>query len=218
MPPMKVLGIESSCDETGVALYDTGRGLLATRFTRRWTCTRPTAAWCPNWPRATTSGASIPLLRGCWPRRNAPASEDIDAIAYTAGPGLAGALLVGASFAEALAMALGCRRLPVHHLEGHLLSPLLAADRAALPFRRPAGVGRPYAADARGRRRRLRTAGGVARRCGRRGLRQDRQAARPRLSPAGRNWRKLAETGRRGASSCRGPCCTAATCPSAFPA
>jgi N6-L-threonylcarbamoyladenine synthase len=58
---------------------------------------------------------------------------DIDAVAYTAGPGLAGALLVGASFAESLAMALGMPALPVHHLEGHLLSPLLAADPPAFP-------------------------------------------------------------------------------------
>ena len=75
----------------------------------------------------------IPLLEKVLADANC-ARGDIDAIAYTAGPGLAGALLVGASFAEALAMALDVPVLPVHHLEGHLLSPLLAADAPAFPF------------------------------------------------------------------------------------
>jgi N6-L-threonylcarbamoyladenine synthase len=76
----------------------------------------------------------LPLLEKVLAEANCCAGGDIDAIAYTAGPGLAGALLVGASFAEALAMALGVPVLPVHHLEGHLLSPLLAADAPAFPF------------------------------------------------------------------------------------
>ena len=129
---MKVLGIESSCDETGVALVET-----RPRRRRRacWPqalhsqvddARRPTAAWCPNWPRATTSAACCRWRARCWPR---PAARwhDIDLVAYTRGPGLAGALLVGAGVAVALAAALGKPALGVHHLEGHLLSPFLSA-------------------------------------------------------------------------------------------
>jgi N6-L-threonylcarbamoyladenine synthase len=75
----------------------------------------------------------IPLLEKVL-AESACIRDDIDAVAYTAGPGLAGALLVGASFSEALAMALGVPAIPVHHLEGHLLSPLLAEDSPAFPF------------------------------------------------------------------------------------
>ena len=80
--------------------------------------------------------------------------RDLDGIAYTQGPGLAGALLVGASVASALAYALGMPAIGVHHLEGHLLSPLLSADPPALSVRRAAGLRRPHPADAGGRRRR----------------------------------------------------------------
>ena len=130
---MKVLGIESSCDETGVALYDTERGLLGHRVHSQIDLH---AAYGGVVPELASRDhiRRLPLLvretlaaAGC-------AQDEIDAVAYTAGPGLAGALLVGAGVAESLAMALGVRALPVHHLEGHLLSPLLSVDPPAFPF------------------------------------------------------------------------------------
>ena len=130
MLPMKVLGIESSCDETGVALYDTERGLLGQAVHTQVAMHEAYGGVVPELASRDHIRRLIPLLErvlaeaGCTRR-------DIDAIAYTAGPGLAGALLVGASFAEALAMALGIPALPVHHLEGHLLSPLLANEEEA---------------------------------------------------------------------------------------
>ena len=130
MLPMKVLGIESSCDETGVALYDTERGLLGQGVHTQVAMHEAYGGVVPELASRDHIRRLIPLLErvlaeaGCTRR-------DIDAIAYTAGPGLAGALLVGASFAEALAMALGIPALPVHHLEGHLLSPLLANEEEA---------------------------------------------------------------------------------------
>jgi N6-L-threonylcarbamoyladenine synthase len=133
MPPMKVLGIESSCDETGVALYDTERGLLGHAVHTQVAMHEAYGGVVPELASRDHIRRLIPLLErvlldaGC-------TRQEIDAIAYTAGPGLAGALLVGASFAEALALALDVPVLPVHHLEGHLLSPLLADDAPAFPF------------------------------------------------------------------------------------
>ncbi len=130
---MKVLGIESSCDETGVALYDTERGLLGHAVHTQVAMHEAYGGVVPELASRDHIRRLIPLLErvladaGC-------GRGDIDAIAYTAGPGLAGALLVGASFAEALAMALDVPVLPVHHLEGHLLSPLLADDAPSFPF------------------------------------------------------------------------------------
>ena len=103
------------------------------RCTARSRCTRPTAAWCPNWRAATTSGACCRWRRRCC-REAGRALADIDVVAYTRGPGLAGALLVGAGVACALGAALGKPVLGVHHLEGHLLSPFLSADPPEFPF------------------------------------------------------------------------------------
>jgi N6-L-threonylcarbamoyladenine synthase len=133
MPPMKVLGIESSCDETGVALYDTERGLLGHAVHTQVAMHEAYGGVVPELASRDHIRRLIPLLERVLAEAECT-RHDIDAIAYTAGPGLAGALLVGASFAEALAMALGVPALPVHHLEGHLLSPLLADDAPAFPF------------------------------------------------------------------------------------
>ncbi len=130
---MRVLGIETSCDETGVAVYDTSAGLLAHALHSQVAMHRATAAWCPSSPRATTSGALVPLIEEVVGEAGI-ALADLDGIAYTEGPGLAGALLVGASVANALAYALASRSIGVHHLEGHLLSPLLADPRPEFPF------------------------------------------------------------------------------------
>jgi N6-L-threonylcarbamoyladenine synthase len=127
---MKVLGIESSCDETGVALYDTESGLLGHAVHTQVAMHEAYGGVVPELASRDHIRRLIPLLERVLGDAKC-IRGDIDAIAYTAGPGLAGALLVGASFAEALAMALGIPALPVHHLEGHLLSPLLAVDAPA---------------------------------------------------------------------------------------
>jgi N6-L-threonylcarbamoyladenine synthase len=128
-----VLGIETSCDETGVALHDTGRGLLAHAVHSQVAMHEDYGGVVPELASRDHIRRLAPLLdqvlgeAGCL-------KADLDAIAYTAGPGLAGALLVGASFAAGLAMSLGIPALPIHHLEGHLLSPLLSRDPARFPF------------------------------------------------------------------------------------
>ena len=133
MAAMLVLGIESSCDETGLALYDSGRGLLAHAVHSQVELHQAYGGVVPELASRDHVRRLVPLLRkvqaeaGC-------ALTSVDAVAYTAGPGLSGALLVGAGFAEALAFSLGVPTLPVHHLEGHLLSPLLSADPPRFPF------------------------------------------------------------------------------------
>ena len=130
---MRVLGIESSCDETGIALYDTERGLLAHAVHSQVAMHEEYGGVVPELASRDHIRRVIPLLERVLGEAGAD-KRDIDGIAYTAGPGLAGALLVGASFAEALGQALNVPVLPVHHLEGHLLSPLLARDPPAFPF------------------------------------------------------------------------------------
>lgn len=130
MPAMKVLGIESSCDETGVALYDTERGLLGHAVHTQVAMHEAYGGVVPELASRDHIRRLIPLLERVLAESQCT-RRDIDAVAYTAGPGLAGALLVGASFAESLALALDIPALPVHHLEGHLLSPLLGAEANA---------------------------------------------------------------------------------------
>ena len=133
MPAMRVLGIESSCDETGVALYDSVRGLLGHVVHSQVDMHQAYGGVVPELASRDHIRRLVPLLRHVM-SETGTSLEEIDAIAYTAGPGLAGALLVGASFAAALALARGIPALPVHHLEGHLLSPLLARDPPGFPF------------------------------------------------------------------------------------
>ena len=130
---MKVLGFESSCDETGVALYDTERGLLGHAVHSQVAMHEAYGGVVPELASRDHIQRLVPLLRQVLNEAQASLA-DVDAIAYTAGPGLAGALLTGASFANALAVARGVPALPVHHLEAHLLSPLLSADPPAFPF------------------------------------------------------------------------------------
>lgn len=133
MAAMLVLGIESSCDETGLALYDTGRGLLAHAVHSQIDLHDAYGGVVPELASRDHIRRVVPLLRKVLAEAGT-GLEAVDAIAYTAGPGLAGALLVGAGFAESLALALKVPALPVHHLEGHLLSPLLSADPPRFPF------------------------------------------------------------------------------------
>jgi N6-L-threonylcarbamoyladenine synthase len=132
-PPMLILGIESSCDETGVALYDTSLGLRAHALHTQIPLHAAYGGVVPELASRDHIRRLVPLLRQVLADASV-ALGGIDAIAYTQGPGLAGALLVGCAFAEALAAALGKPTMPVHHLEGHLLSPLLSATPPTFPF------------------------------------------------------------------------------------
>jgi N6-L-threonylcarbamoyladenine synthase len=130
---MRVLGIETSCDETGVAVYDTDRGLLAHALHSQVAMHQEFGGVVPELASRDHIRRVVPLVREVLGTAGLTLA-DLDGIAYTQGPGLAGALLVGASVASALAFAIGKPALGVHHLEGHLLSPLLAADKPAFPF------------------------------------------------------------------------------------
>jgi N6-L-threonylcarbamoyladenine synthase len=130
---MLVLGIESSCDETGLALYDTERGLLAHALHSQIAMHREYGGVVPELASRDHIRRALPLLEEVLERSGA-ARGDIDAIAYTQGPGLAGALLVGASIANSLAMAWNKPTIGIHHLEGHLLSPLLVDEPPPFPF------------------------------------------------------------------------------------
>ena len=130
---MRVLGIETSCDETGVAVYDTERGLLAQTLHSQVAMHEAYGGVVPELASRDHVRRVIPLAKQALHSAGL-ALTDLDGIAYTRGPGLAGALLVGASVARALAYALGKPAIGVHHLEGHLLSPLLSDPRPGFPF------------------------------------------------------------------------------------
>lgn len=133
---MKILGIESSCDETGLAICQIATGgirLLGHALHSQVAMHEAYGGVVPELASRDHMRRLLPLLRQTLTTANC-ALGDIDAIAYTQGPGLAGALLAGAAFGEALACALGKPVLPIHHLEGHLLSPLLVADAPEFPF------------------------------------------------------------------------------------
>lgn len=130
---MLVLGIETSCDETGLALYHTERGLLAHALHTQVAMHAEYGGVVPELASRDHIRRVLPLARqvlaeaGC-------VLMDVNAIAYTQGPGLAGALLVGASVANALGYALNVPTIGIHHLEGHLLSPLISDTPPTLPF------------------------------------------------------------------------------------
>jgi len=130
---MLVLGIETSCDETGIALYHRDRGLLAQALHSQVAMHRDYGGVVPELASRDHIRRLLPLLARVLSDARC-ALADIAGIAYTEGPGLAGALLTGASFANALAMTLRVPAIPIHHLEGHLLSPLLAEPRPGFPF------------------------------------------------------------------------------------
>ena len=126
---MLILGIETSCDDTGVALYDSAAGkLVAHAVHTQATMHEAYGGVVPELASRDHIRRLVLLARRVIGERQ------VHGIGYTEGPGLAGALLVGASFAHALALSLGVRAVGVHHLEGHLLSPLLSARRPEFPF------------------------------------------------------------------------------------
>jgi len=137
---MLVLGIETSCDDTGVALYEAGTGpdrpsvgLLSHALHSQVSMHAEFGGVVPELASRDHIRRVLPLVRAVMSRSGRRVQE-LDGIAYTQGPGLAGALLVGASIGSALAFALGIPAVGIHHLEGHLLSPLLSGDPPRLPF------------------------------------------------------------------------------------
>jgi N6-L-threonylcarbamoyladenine synthase len=130
---MRVLGIESSCDETGVALYDSHTGAMVHVLHSQIDLHRDYGGVVPELASRDHVRHLAPLILEVLARAHGP-REAIDAIAVTAGPGLAGALLVGCGLGAALGYALGKPVIGVHHLEGHLLSPMLAQPAPQFPF------------------------------------------------------------------------------------
>lgn len=130
---MRVLGIETSCDETGIAIYDSKLGLLSHQLYSQVKLHADYGGVVPELASRDHVRKTLPLIRAALKEANCSAS-DIDGVAYTAGPGLAGALLVGASIGRSLAFAWQKPAIGVHHMEGHLLAPMLEAEPPPFPF------------------------------------------------------------------------------------
>ncbi|WAT01051.1 tRNA (adenosine(37)-N6)-threonylcarbamoyltransferase complex transferase subunit TsaD [Rouxiella chamberiensis] len=130
---MRVLGIETSCDETGIAIYDTENGLLANQLYSQVKVHADYGGVVPELASRDHVRKTLPLIKEALKEANLTA-QDIDGVAYTAGPGLVGALLVGATIGRSLAFAWNVPAIPVHHMEGHLLAPMLEDNPPAFPF------------------------------------------------------------------------------------
>ena len=130
---MLVLGIETSCDETGVALYDTRRGLLDHLIHSQVALHAEYGGVVPELASRDHVRKVLPLTRELFSRTGV-ARGDVEGVAYTAGPGLVGARLVGAAVGRSLAWAWGVPSVAVHHMEGHLLAPMLEAEPPEFPF------------------------------------------------------------------------------------
>src|SRR6516165_2383161 len=130
---MRVLALESSCDESAAAVLDARAGLLAHELFSQIELHRLYGGVVPELASRDHVRRLLPLVRSALARAGS-APQDIDGVAYTAGPGLIGALLTGASLARSLAFAWGVPAIGVHHLEGHLLAPLLEADAPPFPL------------------------------------------------------------------------------------
>tara|TARA_B100001094_G_scaffold333376_1_gene411223 strand:- start:4319 stop:5338 length:1020 start_codon:yes stop_codon:yes gene_type:complete len=130
---MRVLGIETSCDETGIAIYDTETGLLAHQLYSQVAMHAEYGGVVPELASRDHIRKILPLIEATLAQAKLK-SSDIDAIAYTKGPGLVGALLVGSCVGRALAYAWGVPAVGVHHMEGHLLAPMLEEQPPEFPF------------------------------------------------------------------------------------
>ncbi|MCU7853912.1 MAG: tRNA (adenosine(37)-N6)-threonylcarbamoyltransferase complex transferase subunit TsaD [Candidatus Thiodiazotropha sp. (ex Monitilora ramsayi)] len=130
---MRVLGIETSCDETGVAIYDSDAGLLAHALHSQVELHAAYGGVVPELASRDHVRKVLPLIRQLLDEADINA-DSLDGIAYTAGPGLVGALLVGAAVGRSLAWSWGIPAVGVHHMEGHLLAPMLEAHPPAFPF------------------------------------------------------------------------------------
>ena len=130
-PPMLVLGLETSCDETGVALYDTRRGLVAQALHSQVALHAEYGGVVPEIASRDHVRRLLPLIQEVLGEANISRP---DAIAYTAGPGLVGALMVAGGMANGLGLSWGCPVIPIHHMEGHLLAPMLEDSAPDFPF------------------------------------------------------------------------------------
>lgn len=130
---MRVLGIETSCDETGIAIYDGQKGLLSHVLYSQIAIHAEYGGVVPELASRDHIRKTLPLIKQALAEAGCTA-DSIDGVAYTAGPGLAGALLVGAAIGRSLAFAWGKPALAVHHMEGHLLAPMLEANPPEFPF------------------------------------------------------------------------------------
>ncbi len=130
---MRVLGIETSCDETGIAIFDDQCGILAHQLYSQIKLHADYGGVVPELASRDHIRKTLPLIEAALQQAGCR-SEDLDGIAYTAGPGLVGALLVGATIARSLAMAWDKPAIPVHHMEGHLLAPMLEEHTPEFPF------------------------------------------------------------------------------------
>jgi N6-L-threonylcarbamoyladenine synthase len=130
---MRVLGIETSCDETGIDIYDDEKGLLANQLYSQVKLHADYGGVVPELASRDHVRKTVPLIQAAL-KEAGLSSTDIDAVAYTAGPGLVGALLVGATVGRSLAFAWDVPAIPVHHMEGHLLAPMLEDNPPAFPF------------------------------------------------------------------------------------
>ncbi|MGL4826655.1 MAG: tRNA (adenosine(37)-N6)-threonylcarbamoyltransferase complex transferase subunit TsaD [Vibrionaceae bacterium] len=130
---MRILGIETSCDETGVAIYDDEKGLLANQLYSQVQLHADYGGVVPELASRDHIKKTIPLVKAALAEAGLTAN-DLDGVAYTAGPGLIGALLVGACVGKSLAYAWGLPAIAVHHMEGHLLAPMLEDDPPPFPF------------------------------------------------------------------------------------
>lgn len=131
---MKVLGIESSCDETGIAIYDTENGLVADQLYSQVALHAEYGGVVPELASRDHIQKTTPLIKEAL-KESGLTFKDIDGIAYTRGPGLIGALMVGASIGRSLAWGLGIPAVGVHHMEGHLLAPMLDENQTIdFPF------------------------------------------------------------------------------------
>ena len=128
-----ILGIETSCDETATALYHSEKGLIAHRVFSQVELHRDYGGVVPELASRDHISKLLPMIDHLL-EETEQSIKDVDAIAYTAGPGLSGALLVGSVTANALAFSLGIPSIPVHHMEAHLLAPLLESSQSKMPF------------------------------------------------------------------------------------
>ncbi|OTQ30125.1 tRNA (adenosine(37)-N6)-threonylcarbamoyltransferase complex transferase subunit TsaD [Gilliamella apicola] len=130
---MKVLGIETSCDETGIAIYDDEQGLIANQLYSQIKLHADYGGVVPELASRDHIRKTVPLIQAALKEANLT-SADIDGVAYTAGPGLVGALMVGASIGRSLAYTWNVPAVAVHHMEGHLLAPMLEDNPPQYPF------------------------------------------------------------------------------------
>ena len=128
---MLILGIETGCDETAVALFDTNKGLLSHSLRSQVALHAPYGGVVPEIASRDHLRCLLPLIKKILVEANV---KKPDVIAYTAGPGLIGALMVGGGLANGLALAWKCKVIPIHHMEGHLLAPMLEEDKPEYPF------------------------------------------------------------------------------------